>query len=130
MQRNRAKTHTRPVPSSSATQSRDTILRPIPRADSACRCFAQIHATAQAGDPARKVFDDCTSLVMDSKRQMINSLYAICSLRDDYRLSLVMYSFRQSVERLVPLVKQVCTQWCSQGWGEGRGRGQFPPHGP
>ena len=66
----------------------------------------KIHATAQAGDPARKVFDDCTSLVMDSKRQMINSLYAICSLRDDYRLSLVMYSFRQSVDSGLPLVKQ------------------------
>jgi hypothetical protein len=68
--------------------------------------LCQIHATAQAGDPARKVFDDCTSLVMDSKRQMINSLYAICSLRDDYRLSLVMYSFRQSVDSGLPLVKQ------------------------
>jgi hypothetical protein len=58
------------------------------------------------GDDARKIFDDYTSLVMDSKRQMINSLYAICSLRDDFRLSIIMYEFKSSVDKNVPLLAQ------------------------
>ena len=65
----------------------------------------KITKTSPEGDEARKQFDDYTSLVMDSKRQMINSLYGVCKLRDDFRLSIIMYEFRQSTNGK-PLLEQ------------------------
>jgi len=57
-------------------------------------------------DIDRYELDENSQLVFDSKRSMINALVSICALRDDFRLRMIMNSFKTSIRTSKPLVRK------------------------